>query len=62
MLNKNSKNRRIKMFEWISFPPCNTETEGKKKKKAKKILIKSNEEDILGKYNNNKSKIYNINI
>lgn len=41
--------------------PCNTETEGKKKK-AKKILIKSNEEDILGKYNNNKSKIYNINI
>lgn len=34
----------------------------KKKKKAKKILIKSNEEDILGKCNNNKSKIYNINI
>lgn len=50
------------MFEWIKFPPWNTETEEKKKKKAKKILIKSNEEDILGKCNNNKSKIYNINI
>ena len=48
------------MFEWINFPPWNTETE--EKKMAKKILIKSNEEDILGKYNINKSKIYNINI
>ena len=34
----------------------------RRKKMAKKILIKNNEEDILGKYNINRSKIYNINI